>query len=74
MRSQSPHVLLPSLAMSLHTPPEREHPRGTDVLPPRTPDERSRELCTHSRLLLWRAQRACAASQQLRERIRRDPG
>src|SRR5215475_15614679 len=36
------------------------------LLPPRTPDERSRELCAQSTLLVWRARRACVVSQQLR--------
>jgi len=60
-----------TLAMSLHTTPEMQIPSELTTLPPPTLDERSRVLCTHSTLLLWRAQRACENSKQLRERILR---
>jgi len=60
-----------TLAMSLHTTPEMQNPPELTTLPPPTLDEKSRVLCTHSTLLLWRAQRACENSKQLRERILR---
>jgi hypothetical protein len=60
-----------TLAMSLHTAPEMQLLPVLTTLPPPTPDERSRELCACSALLLWRAQRACEHSKHLRERIQR---
>ena len=54
-----------------HTTREMQSPPVLTTLPPPTLDERSRELCVCSTLLLWRAQRACENSKQLRERIRR---
>ena len=73
MRYPSPPRLLTTLDMSLHTRPELEiqSSLSLDTLPPPTPDERSRVLCTHSRLLVWRAQRACKTSQHVREKIQR---
>jgi hypothetical protein len=48
-----------TLAMSLHTASESQLLPVLTTLPPPTLDERSRELCACSTLLLWRAQRAC---------------
>ena len=70
MPSQSQHVLRTPRDMALQTTPEQQLSLSTDLLPPPTLDERSRVLCTHSRLLVWRAQRARETSQQLREQIR----
>jgi hypothetical protein len=70
MPSQSQHVLLTTMDIALHTTPERQLSLSTDILPPPTLDERSRVLCTHSRLLVSRAQRARETSQQVREKIR----
>jgi hypothetical protein len=63
--------LFPSLAMSRDITPARPPALASNILPPHTPDERSRELCAQSKLLVWRARRACAVSQQLRARLRR---
>jgi hypothetical protein len=63
--------LVPSQAMARDITPARPPALAPNILPPRTPDERSRELCAQSTLLLWRARRACAVSQQLRARRRR---
>jgi hypothetical protein len=73
MLNQSQQILLTPLAMSLHSYRELEMQPSLslDTLPPPTPDERSRVLCTHSRLLVWRAQRATETSKQLRARIQR---
>ncbi len=65
-----------TLAMSLHTTPEMQLLPVLTTLPPPppTPDERSRELCACSTLLLWRARRACENSKQLQERVQRHKG
>jgi hypothetical protein len=60
--------------MSLHTTPEMQLLPVLTTLPPPTPDERSRELCACSTLLLWRTQHACENSKQLQERIQRRKG
>ncbi len=38
-----------------------------DLLPPYTPEERSRELSMRSRAVRWRAQRICTQSKRLRD-------
>jgi hypothetical protein len=69
MLLQSRYTLLATGKNFLHAAPAEKTSQCTDNLPPYLLAERSRELRTQSRLLVWRAQRLRAHSRVLRDRL-----